>query len=69
MEQLDTSIIRPLQADGRVPCPVHREMVTLDRCYACGSMLSAVRAVDGSGGQVTCDPPIGALLEQFSAPG
>lgn len=62
MDEPDTSITRPLQPDGCVPCPVHRERVTLERCYACGFMVEAERRVDGSGGEVVCDPPIGALV-------
>lgn len=65
MPTLDTSITRPLQSDGRVPCPVHRELVTLERCYACGHLISAERRMDGGGGEIVCDPPLGALVGPF----
>jgi hypothetical protein len=59
---VDTSILRPLLADGQVPCPVERTLVTLDRCYACRYLVGAERRVDECTGEVVCDPPIGALV-------
>lgn len=61
-DDLDTSITRPLLAEELVPCPVARAAVPLERCYRCGFLVGAERRVDGSWGEVVCDPPIGALV-------
>lgn len=58
----DTSITRPLLADGRIPCPVERTLVGLEDCYRCGYLVGAERDVASGVGEVVCDPPIGALV-------